>query len=192
MCQSSNIFLKTYNTCSVDKEIFCLHFWTYGTVLVEVLFGWVHCSIYSICTRFFTTFLDAVIKICQAGSFRGDAYATKLRQLEQLSALLIRRTESRQIERVKFEGDVDFSDSECCICYACEADAQFVPCSHTSCFGCISRHLLNCERCFFCNATVLEVVRTGLRKAWKMWLIFSPYYLSPFVELLGDQAMVGV
>ncbi|XP_058184868.1 E3 ubiquitin-protein ligase RKP isoform X1 [Rhododendron vialii] len=100
-----------------------------------------------------------------AGSFRGDAYAIKLRQLEQLSALLIRRTESRQIERVKYEGDVDFNDSECCICYACEADAQFIPCSHTSCFGCISRHLLNCERCFFCNATVLEVVRTGLRKA---------------------------
>ena len=47
----------------------------------------------------------------------------------------------------------------CCICYASEADAQFVPCSHRSCHGCISRHLLNCLRCFFCNATVLEVVK---------------------------------
>ncbi|KAH7859705.1 hypothetical protein Vadar_004574 [Vaccinium darrowii] len=99
-----------------------------------------------------------------AGSFRGDAYSTKLRQLEQLSALLIRQTESRQIERAKLEGDVDFNDIACCICYACEADARFIPCSHTSCFGCISRHLLNCERCFFCNATVVEVVRTDLRK----------------------------
>lgn len=155
----------------VDKEIFCLHFLAVfycGPMEPCLLKCYLDEStnLYnSICTRFFTTLLDTVIKICQAGSFRGDAYAPKLRQLEQLSALLIRQTESRQIERVKFDGDVDFNDSECCICYACEADAQFVPCSHTSCFGCISRHLLNCERCFFCNATVLEVVKTGLRKA---------------------------
>lgn len=97
------------------------------------------------------------------GSFRGDAHLAKLRQLEQLSTLLISRTESTEVERTGCQGEADVNDITCCICYACEADAQFVPCSHTSCFGCITRHLLNCERCFFCNATVVEVVRTGSR-----------------------------
>ncbi|KAI8030390.1 E3 ubiquitin-protein ligase RKP [Camellia lanceoleosa] len=97
------------------------------------------------------------------GSVRGDAHLAKLRQLEQLSTLLISRTESTEVERTGCQGEADVNDITCCICYACEADAQFVPCSHTSCFGCITRHLLNCERCFFCNATVVEVVRTGSR-----------------------------
>ncbi|CAK9176745.1 unnamed protein product [Ilex paraguariensis] len=95
-----------------------------------------------------------------AGSFRGDTYLAKLRQLEEFSNLLIYRAELREVERTRRGGDTDGDDSVCCICYACEADSQFVPCSHISCFGCISRHLLNSQRCFFCNATVVEVVRT--------------------------------
>ncbi|KAL6993093.1 RING-type E3 ubiquitin transferase [Sarracenia purpurea var. burkii] len=100
-----------------------------------------------------------------AGSFRGDAHLAKLMQLEQFSTFLISRSERWHVERKGSDGLDAESDEVCCICYACEVDARFVPCSHVSCFGCISRHLLNCERCFFCNATVVEVVRTtGSRK----------------------------
>ncbi|XAR73305.1 hypothetical protein NMG60_11007226 [Bertholletia excelsa] len=100
-----------------------------------------------------------------AGSMRGDAYLAKLRQLEQFSNLLLSQAEFREVERMGCEVGSDANDTMCCICYACEVDARFVPCSHLSCFGCISRHLLNCERCFFCNAAVVEVVRTGFRTA---------------------------
>ncbi|XVF61747.1 hypothetical protein PTKIN_Ptkin08bG0155300 [Pterospermum kingtungense] len=93
-------------------------------------------------------------------SFRGEAsYFHKLYQLENFVSLLISHTESQKIEGVRC-GETDSDDDMCCICYACEADSQFAPCSHRSCYGCITRHLLNCQRCFFCNATVLEVIRT--------------------------------
>ncbi|KAF4355134.1 hypothetical protein F8388_026059 [Cannabis sativa] len=95
------------------------------------------------------------------GSFRGDSYLTKLEQLEDFLALLISRSESEKVGEMGSEEETDVNDSICCICYTSEADARFVPCSHMSCYGCITRHLLNCQRCFFCNATVLEVVRIG-------------------------------
>ncbi|TXG60567.1 hypothetical protein EZV62_015140 [Acer yangbiense] len=96
------------------------------------------------------------------GSFRGELYLAKIRQLESFLNLLICRIEQQAIERtVCGEGTDGDEDSLCCICYASEADAKFVPCSHRSCYGCISRHLLNCVRCFFCNATVVEVVKVG-------------------------------
>ena len=97
--------------------------------------------------------------ILQATSFRGETYVHKLFKLKNFSSLLISHTESQKIEGLQC-GETDADDGMCCICYACEADAQFAPCSHRSCYGCITRHLLNCQRCFFCNATVLEVVRT--------------------------------
>lgn len=83
----------------------------------------------------------------------------KLCRLENFLALLISHTDSKKIEGLEC-GENDADDGKCCICYASEADAQFIPCSHGSCYVCITRHLLNCQRCFFCNATVLEVVRT--------------------------------
>ncbi|KAF5769462.1 putative transcription factor C2H2 family [Helianthus annuus] len=91
-----------------------------------------------------------------AGTFKGDVHFTKLRQLEDLSSHLISRTEYK---RVAHKEETESDDNVCCICYRCEADAKFLPCTHVSCFGCINRHLINCERCFFCNATVLEVVQ---------------------------------
>nr|XP_016497786.1 PREDICTED: E3 ubiquitin-protein ligase RKP-like [Nicotiana tabacum] len=97
-----------------------------------------------------------------ASLFRGDDYLKKIRQLEKFSSLLICQSEVVELERIGYGRETDYDDSICCICYACQANAQFVPCSHVSCLGCISRHLLNCERCFFCNATVLEVLRTDV------------------------------
>lgn len=97
-----------------------------------------------------------------ASLFRGDDYLKKIRQLEIFSGLLICRSEVVEVERIGYGGETDYDENICCICYACQANARFVPCSHVSCFGCISRHLLNCERCFFCNATVLEVLKTDV------------------------------
>ncbi|WOG97343.1 hypothetical protein DCAR_0416683 [Daucus carota subsp. sativus] len=100
-----------------------------------------------------------------AASFRGDVQLAKLRQLEKISSLLICRTEAHESERKFYEGEVEGDDGTCCICYACDADTRFVPCSHNSCFGCISRHLLNCQRCFFCNATVTKIVPNDMKAA---------------------------
>lgn len=94
-----------------------------------------------------------------AGSFRGDVNLGKLGRLEKFASIIISRTESQVIDEMGYGGEIDGDDSTCCICYSGEADSQFVPCSHRSCHGCITRHLLNCQRCFFCNATVVEVVR---------------------------------
>ncbi|GAV71431.1 SPRY domain-containing protein [Cephalotus follicularis] len=93
-----------------------------------------------------------------AGFVRGDAHLAKLGQLENFLNLLVCRTDSEEVEKSRC-GGAEADDRMCCICYGCEANAQFAPCSHSSCYGCITRHLLNCQRCFFCNATVLEVVR---------------------------------
>ncbi|CAK7337924.1 unnamed protein product [Dovyalis caffra] len=65
-----------------------------------------------------------------AGSSRGDAYSGKLRQLESFLNLLISRIELQQIERLGYGEETDINDNTCCICYTCEADAQFAPCSH--------------------------------------------------------------
>ncbi|MCD9644889.1 hypothetical protein HAX54_033413 [Datura stramonium] len=99
-----------------------------------------------------------------ASLFRGDDYLKEIVQLEIFTGLLLRQKEVAHLERLGYEGEIetDNDDNMCCICYACEANAQFVPCLHVSCFGCISRHLLNCERCFFCNATVLEVLKADV------------------------------
>ncbi|KAL3524719.1 hypothetical protein ACH5RR_013091 [Cinchona calisaya] len=91
-----------------------------------------------------------------AGLVKGADDISKLKQLESLSSLLICQ-ESEGVAKTGCGGETNSDDNICCICYAWEADAQFLPCSHSSCFGCISRHLLNCQRCFFCNATVKEV-----------------------------------
>lgn len=92
-----------------------------------------------------------------------DVLLGRVGQLEKFSSLLSSRMDSKDSDILRLTVETDEDESQCCICYACEADAQFEPCSHRSCSGCISRHLLNCQRCFFCNATVIRVPRIG----WK-------------------------
>ncbi|XP_050369732.1 E3 ubiquitin-protein ligase RKP [Argentina anserina] len=94
-----------------------------------------------------------------AGTLRGDSHLGKLTQLENFLNLILLRSQSQ--ENKISGGETDVNDDVCCICYASEADARFGPCSHRSCYGCITRHLLNCHRCFFCNATVVDVVRVS-------------------------------
>ena len=97
--------------------------------------------------------------IWQAGFSKGKVHFAKLRQLEDFLTLLISRMASQDSETSTFLQESECDDSLCCICYTCVADARFVPCLHQSCYGCITRHLLNCQRCFFCNATVVEVIK---------------------------------
>ena len=63
------------------------------------------------------------------------------------------RRERRDFNTAGNNGGNDDEDI-CSICYACEVNTIFSPCNHKSCSRCISRHLLNNQRCFFCNATI--------------------------------------
>ncbi|XP_054804906.1 E3 ubiquitin-protein ligase RKP [Prosopis cineraria] len=94
------------------------------------------------------------------GLSRGGTYVGKYEQLESFLSLLTCRTVAHH-EKMDGVEETDTDDSMCCICYASEADARIAPCSHRSCYGCITRHLLNCQRCFFCNTTVTDVIRLG-------------------------------
>ncbi|GMH14941.1 hypothetical protein Nepgr_016782 [Nepenthes gracilis] len=109
--------------------------------------------------------LQCMLEYNWVGFSKGNVHCAKLRQLEEFSSLLIKQMGSRESERAGAGKELDSDDETCCICYICEADVHFVPCLHKSCFGCITRHLLNCQRCFFCNATVIEVVRDIERSA---------------------------
>jgi len=46
------------------------------------------------------------------------------------------------------------ADTVCPICYAKHVSVRFVPCGHTSCKPCITRHLMNNKQCFFCKENV--------------------------------------
>ncbi|KAL5198175.1 hypothetical protein ABZP36_001687 [Zizania latifolia] len=91
---------------------------------------------------------------------RGDASLAKLVQLEEFSHYFRRMTASvdGDEEQSFITGREDEEDT-CCICYNCDSDTTFEPCHHRSCYGCISRQLLNSQRCFFCNAVVTSVTR---------------------------------
>ncbi|KAL6657002.1 hypothetical protein ACP70R_004782 [Stipagrostis hirtigluma subsp. patula] len=90
----------------------------------------------------------------------GDASLAKLAQLEEFSHYFQHITKSVDSEEQHGLSARDKEeDNTCCICYSCDSDATFQPCHHRSCFGCISRHLLNSQRCFFCNAVVTSVTR---------------------------------
>lgn len=89
-----------------------------------------------------------------------DAHA-KLAQLKEFSKFLMTATEAA-IDRIGDSGtqsDDEEREGVCCICYACDADTTFEPCNHRSCYSCITRHLLNSRRCFFCNTKVTVVMR---------------------------------
>ncbi|EPS70371.1 hypothetical protein M569_04386, partial [Genlisea aurea] len=91
---------------------------------------------------------------------KGDEESTT--KLENFwSILMCRQSESEAARKQQVETEDDQACC-CCICYANRATARFLPCSHVSCHGCISRHLLNCHRCFFCNCIVCDVVLQGV------------------------------
>jgi Kip1 ubiquitination-promoting complex protein 1 len=80
-----------------------------------------------------------------------------LDSLPEFVAAVARAKEERVAQEKKGLKRVD-SLEVCPICYADAMDTRFQPCGHTSCADCITRHLLNSKRCFFCNA---EIESTG-------------------------------
>jgi len=48
-------------------------------------------------------------------------------------------------------------ETMCPICCSRPTDRVFRPCEHRSCVECVTRHLLNCKKCFFCNAEIVSV-----------------------------------
>ncbi|GER35138.1 RING finger and SPRY domain-containing protein [Striga asiatica] len=101
---------------------------------------------------------DYLLKYNWAGSTKGEDYKDQLSKLEE--SLLNCQTELQANKKRTHGGDSEIEDNSlCCICYENKAEAHFSPCSHVSCYSCISRHLLNCQRCFFCNTIVVEVHR---------------------------------
>ena len=114
--------------------------------------------------------------VLQGNVLRGDASHAKLAQLKEFSKSLMTITEAAfdGVGDSGVQSDDEEQESYCCICYACDADAIFEPCHHKSCYGCITRHLLNSPRCFFCNTAVTEVMRV-YSKDWVVaaqWVIF--------------------
>ncbi|CAA6659544.1 unnamed protein product [Spirodela intermedia] len=97
------------------------------------------------------------------GVLRDGTCLARLATLERFAGSLKSRAEAEAaaeaVGEAGADGEEEGAGERCCICYAAEADARFDPCSHRSCFGCITRHLLNGQRCFFCNATVVDVVK---------------------------------
>uniref|UniRef100_A0A0D6R5Y3 B30.2/SPRY domain-containing protein n=1 Tax=Araucaria cunninghamii TaxID=56994 RepID=A0A0D6R5Y3_ARACU len=88
------------------------------------------------------------------GFFKGDPSLGRLVELRHFVESLKAKSESN---RQTPKSDREDEDETCCICYHNEVDTLFVPCNHKSCLKCISRHLLNNQRCFFCNSIVTEV-----------------------------------
>ncbi|GKB26865.1 hypothetical protein Tco_0866266 [Tanacetum coccineum] len=79
----------------------------------------------------------------RAGSFKG----TKLRQLENFSSHLISRT----VKRLSYKEETENDDNMCCICYTCEADCKFLPCTHVSCLWPAKRISSIVNDVFFCK-----------------------------------------
>jgi Kip1 ubiquitination-promoting complex protein 1 len=83
--------------------------------------------------------------------------ATWVKSLEEFVGRLKSHEASKITEQSTGTGVTRSSSIELCsICYGAPIDTQFEPCRHASCHKCISRHLLNNARCFFCNADVVS------------------------------------
>jgi len=77
-----------------------------------------------------------------------------IRFLSELARALREQKERERTACTKVEEDMDADEDTCTICYSATVDTSFLPCGHRSCHQCISRHLLNNKRCFFCNKDV--------------------------------------
>eukprot|EP00668_Euglena_longa_P035448 GGOE01045538.1.p1 GENE.GGOE01045538.1~~GGOE01045538.1.p1 ORF type:complete len:1202 (-),score=292.00 GGOE01045538.1:72-3410(-) len=63
----------------------------------------------------------------------------------------------KQQQEIEAGADDNDDDDTCPICCSAQNNRQLKPCDHRSCNACISRHLLNSRRCFFCNCDIESV-----------------------------------
>eukprot|EP01018_Ginkgo_biloba_P039209 Gb_19146 [translate_table: standard] len=106
------------------------------------------------CSTAFHTNFQYLLEYNWVGIFKGDPSLARLVDLKRFVENLRVKSEA---QRETGNSNTEDEEETCCICYACEADTLFLPCNHKSCIQCISRHLLNNQRCFFCNSIVSEV-----------------------------------
>ncbi|XP_053210513.1 E3 ubiquitin-protein ligase RNF123-like isoform X2 [Panonychus citri] len=81
----------------------------------------------------------------------------ELAQLHQAVNIILTRSHANEISKTV---DNINEDDLCTICYADKKTATFVPCGHSSCRACISRHFLKHSDCFFCKATLERAILT--------------------------------
>ncbi|GBG60376.1 hypothetical protein CBR_g4334 [Chara braunii] len=88
-------------------------------------------------------------------------FAKRLKlEIEELKHQATKEEERREWrnKRLQALGPLEGEEVEVCtICCWMDIDTIFLPCKHRSCRRCISRHLLNNKRCFFCNAFVEDL-----------------------------------
>ena len=73
-----------------------------------------------------------------------------------------RKRERRRGEAGGSSAEEDEDSAVCGICYSSAIDTTLLPCRHLSCHTCIIRHLLNHQRCFFCNSPVAQLAGGGV------------------------------
>ncbi|EGD82586.1 hypothetical protein PTSG_03239 [Salpingoeca rosetta] len=78
-------------------------------------------------------------------------------RLRSLAAEQAKKKARRQLTDSTSSDDGDL----CPICYAHTIEVKFIPCEHTSCRLCISRHLQSNSDCFFCKAKVERLEDIG-------------------------------
>lgn len=94
--------------------------------------------------------------------------------LEEIQVLIITNEVEMQKKQINNEGyagsgppiilggqrvdEKEFEDENLCtICCFQKQDTIFVPCEHQTCKMCIQTHMLNSEKCPFCNAEIKEL-----------------------------------
>ncbi|XP_065910062.1 E3 ubiquitin-protein ligase RNF123-like isoform X2 [Dysidea avara] len=97
-------------------------------------------------------------KLCQGTLPRGRWMAKisheEVKKLERFIARIKEASNSKDFTSATSQ---DSGEDTCSICCAYPLSVQFVPCKHQSCRDCITRHLLNNNKCFFCQAPIQDV-----------------------------------
>jgi hypothetical protein len=102
--------------------------------------------------------------LTRAAELTGDKrQASDLQELTQLVRDIAARVQAQDQSRELSASATTQSETDelCPICYSATVDTTFAPCQHRSCYRCISMHLLNKKQCFFCNALLESIQRTG-------------------------------
>ncbi|XP_057296522.1 E3 ubiquitin-protein ligase RNF123-like [Hydractinia symbiolongicarpus] len=77
-------------------------------------------------------------------------------ECNEIEKLLQFLSEEHTAIKMKKQESID-AEVLCTICYALPQSVSFVPCGHSSCRSCITRHLMNSKDCFFCKEVVVKI-----------------------------------
>ena len=79
------------------------------------------------------------------------------RDVPKLNNVRVVLTEKYAAKEVATKDNDDDDENLCSICYGYDIDTVFIPCNHRSCNQCITRHLLDNKKCFFCNTEIERI-----------------------------------